>query len=473
MRRNSKDFALYGAKYGSRTNEVVRDARGGNCGCSGAKPVSTRPTGGSTLYPNEGVGYTLGPIFIMPQFGQGYLVLNRTINPSIAKWQITMTRRTMENGVPKDTMAGQFTVSENYWKVPIRYMTDPAYLVTVNGLSSANKSLVQEGPVPVTNNFHGAMAAPGLNSWTLGCKWVCNGIGYAWQIQQYLDPNGYAQYYYALEETFDYIDPQTNAGVPFYSYMSDDAFHAYYYTGPGTGTHPVNWANVVTQPNPIMVNNHPMYWQDDEGNLIDSNVVYGVAKGLRQWDGQDGVRTSNQPGEPPDCSLATLGGAIATMNNESPIAPELECSPFYGSEPWDGGPEPGDGVPTEVEWRLVLEFWMKELEGNGGDSGGGRIDPVKGLQAIYKGLLFSGLLGSRGMIRDYSGVDMLQISKSIAQVRIIDLGNSGQVIETIDTNRLADSSKSDSSFYLSPGYYCLGITLIGPAYLPLMFEVKR
>src|ERR1041385_7421824 len=86
---------------------------------------------------------------MMPALSQGYLVLNKSANPNIVRWEVIITKRSYgSNGTFSDTEARRISLSNGiyYTKLPPEYIMDNItenYLVNVSGYDKDGNAAVR------------------------------------------------------------------------------------------------------------------------------------------------------------------------------------------------------------------------------------------------------------------------------------------------------------------------------------------
>ena len=121
-----------------------------------------------------------------------------------------------------------------------------------------------------------------------GCFRICNGPTYAWKVQQYIPANG-SNVFYRLMKASHY-DPEEEAYVPFFEFMTHDAFNAwrqnyanqYHYSIPANhfnGNFGYNDGQYFRT-----LDNHPFVtYRDKDGNIINDQSFKGVRKAAGVW----------------------------------------------------------------------------------------------------------------------------------------------------------------------------------------------
>jgi len=224
----------------------------------------------------------------------GFLILDRKSNPKVETWAAKYSR-ILKDGPINISQFDQKTKSKNYFKVPEKlYKDKDPVQVTLSGYHN-NLEIVQSSFIVNENNF--AARCPGCN-WELACEVTCVGPDYAYIIRAYSPPNG-GQFYLSVSETASCDDQGYNC-VPYYYYVPNQP------NLPDYGDN-ISDAMITTQ--------HPE--QDfctASGSHI-SGTVWGIAKGLGQWDGLD-LTTNYLIGEPP-CAENNIQSFLNILNLSS------------------------------------------------------------------------------------------------------------------------------------------------------------
>lgn len=395
-------------------------------------------------------------IKMMPAFSQGYLVLNKTANPNVVTWRITITKRVYSgDGTYTDTQVNQFSLSDGlfYKKLPVEYvMNDKTsnHLASIVGLDSRGNILAQsEQRVISAGSGVDAPEGPvgGLPPGGPKCSWTCNGQDYAYTIFVYETISGGA--IMTLEPAVDYLDP-SGAGVPYYRYFDLSSMLAYCNNssmawmgyGPSFGSNCSGpyYNNDVIGP---LDGNSTVYY-DINGTRIWGNV-YGVRKGLGPWRGQN-IYSNPMADWSQLCGLDFVS-AMGIINNQSNLhdvpgnLPDLICTPAFG-----GGSTEPNGSDDCLDITLD-DFFINDE----GDSVSWSFDQA------YQAWLQA--LTDCWRDHNYHGAPVG------IQVGDLSLDNTGT---SYNVNEVLSGAVSVN---LSPGLYNTGVSFSDGFYLPLMVEV--
>lgn len=224
------------------------------------------------------------------------------------------------------------------------------YFVAVEGYSKTNGKLWEE---PITAIAIDAppieFACQGCTPFVQVCRWTCNGTNYAWDIQQYKDPNSNASHF-TLSQAYNYFDDIEQVAIPYYYYLpihllSDFPYDPTYIK--------------ITQP---FNTNTTTGSFCSPGNSPISGNVFGVAKDIGKW--KDGV-VSTSGGQPLNTGDICLSNdrisMINFMNNHAdftnsvgnsslpdPLDP-LACHPSFCGVNFSGGSTGVNGGNSPIE----------------------------------------------------------------------------------------------------------------------------
>jgi hypothetical protein len=295
-----------------------------------------------------------GAVMLTPDVGQGYLVLNKAEHPDVEAWSVNLKERTFDpNGTATDVTLDRITLKNNinYWRVPNKYLnSESVLLVEVTGLNSNNTAVVTEAALDVSDAPSGALEVGGTPA-LLGCSWVCNGSYYAWEIQQYVEPDLPTAGPSRLEvQTALNFNQGTQTAIPNYRYITQGEFANACLDQNGNNLGGFFIPGVPCSPEgiwmtgPINITQSTSTYPDINGNSTPGPIVYGVGKPLGAWDG-------GNPIVPPELNFGnTVCGndvwwAMNMVNNNEPTSngypmdgtgnnyyPELECN-----QPVSGG----------------------------------------------------------------------------------------------------------------------------------------
>lgn len=240
---------------------------------------------------SKGHAQTQSPLIrIKPDVGQGYLVLNQHARLEVEKWVITINQHHF-------AMDGSSTVkpvdevvlgeNRNYWKVPTTYLGPKGnYSLTVAGLDIDGELVETEGPVVIGT----LRPDDGSQPFEDGCRWVCNGIWYAWEVKQAVNPTMplSGPSYFWVQQAIDEIDDNLNIGIPYYRYMSLSAFESLCPNADSPNS--INGIPCSSLIPPIhttdvLANSITDPYYDENGSVVQSEYVVGVMKGLGPWNG--------------------------------------------------------------------------------------------------------------------------------------------------------------------------------------------
>jgi len=467
LSQEQENLLRYGQKYPFLIEGLLREKmleHKGDCGCGGAgQDARPHPDG---MLRMSAIGRAIS---LDPKTGQGYLVLNRAGNPKVNRWLVTVSAATMRKGQlvsQREVERVELTDGLNWWRVPRKYLSaEGIYTISVQGMSSSNALVVEEGPLLVSSPRNPGVALEvGGTPWLQGCKWVCNGAGwmagrgYAWEIVEYLHPNGYTQAYYSVQTAYAGFDEESQLAIPFYSFFKLDVFNALFVDNVhNSALHlPGEWYQDEVQITPILNSTAENQFYDDDGvGLI--GPVRGIAKGLGPWADRvliteplHGNTTMNLGCSP--SSSAQRHWAMGRINSYADFSvglgqsmPRLACIPSKAGMPVSGGINCG-----------VNQVIADHLNNSGG--------PVTSLGQIQS--LVNECMGGK-----YPTLTLWKYEKWPKGTGFTDNNpetNWGSMPEAhAPADGLALSERE-----LSPGLYTFGFTG-GGLYLPAIVEVNR
>ena len=265
-----------------------------------------------------------GAVMLTPDVGQGYLVLNKAENPNVHSWVIEVNTRIFDqNSQPLDKTLDKVVLknNNNYWQVPEKMAESEKLLfLEITGLDNSGNPVVTEGPIIVTDHPETALESGSTGSFLPGCKWVCNGSYYAWEIQQYVNPvqpligNSYLTVQTALN-----FNEALQQATPNYRYITQSQYSALCPGGNGEivgipcGEPSGIW---ITEAIPIPQGSND--YRDLNGNVIPGpDYVRGVGKPLGDWGGGQPIMTPELTFGMNSCGNDTWW-AMSKVNNYPP-----------------------------------------------------------------------------------------------------------------------------------------------------------
>lgn len=128
------------------------------------------------------------------------MILNDDL-PNLSGFKVFIyDRQFPSNGTWNDVLVDQVKlIGKNYFRIPTSYFVengshDDVYIV--HALDLSDNILVSHGPVPLIGDG---------TPWLVKELTICNGLTFAFGIQQYMHPNG-GLYNYSLAGVGDYFD---------------------------------------------------------------------------------------------------------------------------------------------------------------------------------------------------------------------------------------------------------------------------
>lgn len=242
-------------------------------------------------------GQTSSVIKMMPHHAQGYLILHKSND--IDYWRVEILKRNYDStGYFYDDLEERYElIGRNYFQIPYNIINDcgqPGYKYVISATAhySGGASFTEESVLdfPPSN-------VPQEDAYESVYQWKCNGNTYAWSIHQMLANNSYftlqplvksytnqiVEYYYQYfseSEWVDFFVPSLE--FPNSGEISNTLYSDYYSVPPGN----IGLIDGIQQ---IKIPNSPsITYKDQYGVAINSNWVYGIARGLGPWGGASG-----------------------------------------------------------------------------------------------------------------------------------------------------------------------------------------
>ncbi|MBI4646080.1 MAG: hypothetical protein HY738_05640 [Bacteroidia bacterium] len=141
--------------------------------------------------------------------GQGYLVLDKTNYQEVDHWKISTIKRIYnQDGTSNDQLIEEIALpsGKNYIKIPKERRINNngvRYFAKIEGFTNANAEVIAEvTQISIGNGPPLELTCPGCEPYANGCYWKCNGLTYAWKIQEYYPVNG-GNSYFAVESAYD------------------------------------------------------------------------------------------------------------------------------------------------------------------------------------------------------------------------------------------------------------------------------
>lgn len=237
---------------------------------------------------------------LSPDFGQGYLVLNKAENPNVKTWVVKVNTRTFDqNNLPQDKTLDKVVLKNNinYWQVPETLLeSDKLRFLEITGLDNSDNTLVSEGPIIVSAHPTEALE-PGGDVFVPSCKWVCNGSYYAWEIQQYVDGTQptVGPSLFEVGEALNF-NTSTQMATPNYRYITQQEYDGSAVCGSNQSyiLYDVPCVDItgIWMTDQISVPQGSTAYKDMNGNVIPGPaIVRGVGKPLGDWDNGNPIVT--------------------------------------------------------------------------------------------------------------------------------------------------------------------------------------
>ncbi len=208
-------------------------------------------------------------IKMLPKEGQGYLVLNMVLNNNlIDNWKVDIKEKIIDsnNNVTYTTIKKESLYGVNYLKIEDTIYNNDKYVLDIKAYDINRNNIGEIGDV--------IMEPPNNHPFLLQNTWKCNGLYYAYEIQQlYQNSTGASIFQLSTTGTGFATDPYYFQ----YSGNSNDADAWIIYHD-----RPTNLAYDSGTPTLLHYQNATATYYDATGNPITNNV-YGVAKNLGPW----------------------------------------------------------------------------------------------------------------------------------------------------------------------------------------------
>ena len=252
-----------------------------------------------------------------PGFSQGYLILDSSKYPNLSYWKIDISSKAAKNE------SIRLAKGKNYWRIPEKLLqSGNTFKAKIVGLD-ASDNIVVESVFFEPNTAPPLFLPVGWPNLELGCTWKCVSDNYAWEIRLWHKENNQSAYLLGLHHTFDYYDEEEDIYVPYYSWISEEAFNTY--------CNSIGLPDFCTEP----------YGGIQRIGPRQSDGKYGVAKDLGPWEGSTiATPIDNLLNESFDCSwdLSAVIGRINIygifINPSGETFPDVSCSPV---SPGSGG----------------------------------------------------------------------------------------------------------------------------------------
>ena len=208
-------------------------------------------------------------IKMLPKEGQGYLVLNLMVgNQMVDNWKVTIKEKivdTTNNTVTYNPIINESLYGINYLAIDDTIYNNDKYVLDVMAYDKDRNSIGQTGNVVFANG----------PQYEIIKTWKCNGLYYAYEIQQhYKSSTGASIFQLSTTGTGYSNDPY------YYQYSGNesdaDAWKLYHHVNY------IGYNNIYNYAKAIHIINSPATYYDATGSPITNNV-YGVAKNLGPW----------------------------------------------------------------------------------------------------------------------------------------------------------------------------------------------
>mgnify|MGYP003649010505 CR=1 FL=1 len=420
-----------------------------------------------------------GAVMLMPDIGQGYLVMNKAEYPDVETWTIELNQRVFnsdstytDKALDKVTLKGNL----NYWEVPEKYLAaGSVFFINVSGTDQSSSMLVQEGSILISDAPSNALQV-GATPWLPGCKWVCNGSYYAWEIQSYVNPlisplgNEYnvpslgGPSFLAVEEAGNFNEA-LQEWTPFYRYITaqqyNDACNMGGFYLPGV---PCVDETEIWMAGPISIpQGASSAYPDINGNPIPGPIdVYAVGKPLGNWGGGNTITTPDLMFGTNKCSNDTWW-AMGMVNDNADFAMDGTGNDFYPPLTCNGNVTSGASGSSASSISCIQGVWDDFLNTptpfpDENDSIGDVWTPL--VEAL-----------TDCMTEDGEGDgSVLSWQAQLDKISIHSLNDPTAPVIAIDPN---DAQTFSNGFTLQPGLYNFGFAIKGIGYVPMVLEVDK
>jgi hypothetical protein len=254
-------------------------------------------------------------VSILPQYGNGFLVLNTEPYSDVVYWTVNIYGRSLNDGDSNFTYTLDYTidlVGLNYLRINDKYWKNSLkpYSLKVVGYNSSRNIVVDSDFMIISDD----------PSYTEICKWKCVSDWYAYTISLSTPPSG-GHGILKLESAYKTYNTSTGIGIPYFRYMSYVDFVTY--CNSNNDTPPKNiWFGC----NVDGINQH--FVDATNANLHDNNgsLLTGTAVAIRKTKGpwEYAILQSSELiiGES-ECSF-NLEWAIETLNLYNVINTQIE-----------------------------------------------------------------------------------------------------------------------------------------------------
>lgn len=408
---------------------------------------------------------------LTPDVGQGYLVLNKAEHPDVKTWVIEVNTRTFDqNNQPSEKTIDKVVLKNdiNYWSVPEKVSeSKDLRFIDVTGFDSNDNPVISEGPIVVSDHPETALEAGGT-SMLPGCTWLCNGSYYAWEIQQYVNPDlPLAGPSRLVLETALNFNEALQESTPYYRYIAQSEYEQHCPNGIGeiagiSCSEPTGlW---ITPPFNVSVTDNG--YPNADGVPLHGNSIRGVGKSLDVWEGQNPIGTPELQFGMNECGNPTWW-AMDMVNNNAPTTygypingtgngyyPPLECNAPNGGSTVSG-PEETDPCIEEA-WDSFLNVPTQFPDDD--DSIGDVWTPF--VNAVLECLKED----------DDEDGSVLSWQEAVDKIAIRNLNDPNQPPIIIDPD---EPTTFTGGFTLVPGLYNFGFALKGTGYVPIILEVEK
>lgn len=411
-----------------------------------------------------------------PYKTQGWLILKP--DSQIVTWVIDLYQRVKNTDTSYvDKLIKEVELGNNYVQVPDKYFTDKnTYVYTVKGLLKGGKVGAEEGPIDLVP----LPAAPGAVNYELIHTYKCDGKTYAWELEEYKNPNNNMGYFY-LTAAYSIVDNQNQTVIPYYQYMGQTQFSALAQDNarvngiPATDYYNIYYIMYPTYDHSndiIKISSDNQSYYDEFDQPLSGSPIYGVKKSLGKWNTKSAVNfsyatdTIELPMEEIDKYVAMdYFNAYAHPTDHG--LPPLEC---------DECTHPIVPLNPPAIKNIIKDAKSKLIPP---DSSSSESDFYDFVDTVFKPIIGNWWDSTNPSGMWISEINIIPIDSTIQPIDIIidPTTQPNQIIQSIDirTKKFLSPNKEFNApkFVLDPGLYAIEFTLNSGFTFPIYKEVKK
>ena len=226
-------------------------------------------------------------IKIYPHSANGYLILKES--SSIKYWHIEIIET--DSAFTEEVIERNDLIGKNYLKISEEYLMNSNYYIKI--IAYYNDGSEYEENYTLGDPYKPEQ--PGGPDWEHESEWHCNGVDYAWRIDQFCISNQGVSYLVLGHDVAGYNNT-TGVVTPYYQYFSENNFIAFRNNIFSIGNNqidgiyyadyydiPPNWLDYDGLDVIKLLNNPNITYKDRYGVTINSTYVIGIHKGVGPW----------------------------------------------------------------------------------------------------------------------------------------------------------------------------------------------